>query len=298
MPIQPGYAQLILRRLDRSPASVGGSRVETQRGVKSMTDSPLLVELADGVLTLTLNRPERLNAFVPAMHEALAAAFERAEREEAIRAVLLTGAGRGFCAGQDLQERKFVPGEGPRDLGAGLDRYYNPLIRRMRALEKPVVAAVNGVAAGAGASLALACDVVIAARSSSFIQAFSRIGLVPDAGSTWFLPRLVGSARALGLALTGEGVPAEQAAAWGMIWKAVADESLMTEARALALRLAQGPTRGLGLIKRALNRSLDNDLHTQLDLERDTQREAGRTGDYREGVTAFLEKRPPRFTGG
>jgi len=262
-----------------------------------MTDTPLLVDLSEGVLTLTLNRPERLNAFVPALHEALAAAFLRAEREAPIRAVLLTGAGRGFCAGQDLQERKHVPGEGPRDLGAGLDRYYNPLIRRIRALEKPVVAAVNGVAAGAGMSLALACDIVLAARSASFIQAFSRIGLVPDAGSTWFLPRLAGSARALGLALTGEALPAEQAAAWGLIWKCVADDALMTEARALAQRLAQGPTKGLGLIKRALNRSAHNDLDTQLDLERDSQREAGRSEDYREGVAAFLEKRPPRFRG-
>ena len=262
-----------------------------------MTETPLLLDLSEGVLTLTLNRPERLNAFVPALHEALAAAFLRAERDAAIRAVLVTGAGRGFCAGQDLQERKFVPGEGPRDLGAGLDRYYNPLIRRIRALEKPVVAAVNGVAAGAGMSLALACDIVIAARSASFIQAFSRIGLVPDAGSTWFLPRLAGSARALGLALTGEALPAEQAAAWGLIWKCVADDALMTEARALAQRLAQGPTKGLGLIKRALNRSAHNDLDTQLDLERDTQREAGRSADYREGVSAFLEKRPPRFKG-
>ncbi|HVM77944.1 MAG TPA: 2-(1,2-epoxy-1,2-dihydrophenyl)acetyl-CoA isomerase PaaG [Stellaceae bacterium] len=262
-----------------------------------MTDSPLLLELSKGVLTLTLNRPERLNAFVPTMHEALAAAFARAEGEAAIRAVLVTGAGRGFCAGQDLQERKFAPGERPRDLGAGLDRYYNPLIRRIRALEKPVVAAVNGVAAGAGMSLALACDIVIAARSASFIQAFSRIGLVPDAGSTWFLPRLAGSARALGLALTGEALPAEQAAAWGLIWRCVADDALMTEARALAQRLAQGPTKGLGLIKRALNRSARNDLDTQLDLERDTQREAGRSEDYREGITAFLEKRAPQFKG-
>ena len=262
-----------------------------------MTEAPLLIEVAEGVATLTLNRPERLNAFTAALHEALAAALDRAARDPAIRALLITGAGRGFCAGQDLSERKLVPGAARPDLGQGLERYYNPLIRRLRGLEKPVVAAVNGVAAGAGAGLALACDIVIAARSASFIEAFSRIGLVPDAGNTWFLPRLVGSARAMAMALTGEAVAAERAAEWGLIWKAGADEVLMSEAHGLALRLAQGPTRALGLTKRALNRSGVNDLDAQLDLERDLQREAGLGGDYREGVAAFLEKRPPRFTG-
>ena len=261
-----------------------------------MSEEPLLVSVADGVATFTLNRPERLNAFTAALHEALASALVQAAVDETIRAVLITGAGRGFCAGQDLSERKPVPGE-TRDAGQGLERFYNPLVRRLRGLEKPVIAAVNGVAAGAGASLALACDIVIAANSASFIQAFSRIGLIPDAGSTWFLPRLLGSARAMALALTGEAVPAERAAEWGLIWKAVPDETLMSEAIALAARLAQGPTRAYGLIKRALGRSSVNTLDAQLNLERDLQREAGRTEDVREGVTAFLEKRPPRFTG-
>jgi 2-(1,2-epoxy-1,2-dihydrophenyl)acetyl-CoA isomerase len=262
-----------------------------------MTETPLLVAVADGVATLTLNRPERLNAFTAGLHEALAAALDRAASDPEIRALLITGAGRGFCAGQDLSERKPLIGGERRDLGEGLERYYNPLIRRLRGLEKPIVAAVNGVAAGAGAGLALACDIVIAARSASFIEAFSRIGLVPDAGNTWLLPRLVGCARAMAMALTGEAVPAEAAAQWGLIWKVVADEALMGEASGLALRLAQGPTRALGLTKRALNRSSANGLDAQLDLERDLQREAGLGDDYREGVAAFLEKRPPRFSG-
>jgi len=262
-----------------------------------MAEEPLLVAVADGVATLTLNRPERLNAFTAALHEALAAALERAARDETIRAVVITGVGRGFCAGQDLSERKPVPGVERRDAGQGLERYYNPLIRRLRGLEKPVIAAVNGVAAGAGASVALACDIVIAANSASFIQAFSRIGLVLDAGSTWFLPRLAGSARAMALALTGEAIPALRAAEWGLIWKSVPDETLMTEVGALATRLAQGPTHAYGLIKRALGRSSINSLDAQLNLERDLQREAGRTDDAREGITAFLEKRPPKFIG-
>lgn len=262
-----------------------------------MTEPLLLVTVAEGVATLTLNRPERLNALTAALHDELAAALERSAGDDAVRALLITGAGRGFCAGQDLSERKVMPVEGRRDLGQSLERYYNPLIHRLRGLEKPVVAAVNGVAAGAGAGLAFACDIVIAARSASFIEAFSRIGLVPDAGNTWFLPRLAGSARAMAMALTGEAVPAERAAEWGLIWKAVPDDALMTEARELALSLARGPTRALGLTKRALNRSSTNDLDAQLDLERDLQREAGLGEDYREGVAAFLEKRPPRFTG-
>ena len=262
-----------------------------------MTEPPLLVAVAEGVATLTLNRPDRLNAFTAALHEELSAAVERAAGDDAIRALLITGAGRGFCAGQDLSERRLMPVEGPRDLGETLERYYNPLIRRLRGIEKPVLAAVNGVAAGAGAGLAFACDIVIAARSASFIEAFSRIGLVPDAGNTFFLPRLAGSARAMAMALTGEAISAERAAEWGLIWKAVPDEALMSEARGLAARLARGPTRALGLTKRALNAAATNDLDQQLDLERDLQREAGRGEDYREGVAAFLEKRPPRFGG-
>jgi 2-(1,2-epoxy-1,2-dihydrophenyl)acetyl-CoA isomerase len=210
--------------------------------------------------------------------------------------VLITGAGKGFCAGQDLGDRNVAADE-DIDLGATLEANYNPLIRRLRALDKPTVCAVNGVAAGAGANLALACDIVLAARSARFIQAFCKIGLVPDSGGTYFLPRLVGEARAKGLALSGEPLSAEQAEAWGLVWKCVDDERLQAEARALAQRLAAGPTKGLGLIKRALHASFANDLDRQLDLERDLQREAGGSADYREGVSAFMQKRQPVFGG-
>jgi 2-(1,2-epoxy-1,2-dihydrophenyl)acetyl-CoA isomerase len=256
------------------------------------------VEETDGVAQVTLNRPDKLNAFNAEMHEALAAALDAAERERRIRAVLLTGAGRGFCAGQDLAARRALIESGANlDLGEGIERYYNPLARRLRAMSKPVVCAVNGVAAGAGANLALACDIVIAARSASFIQAFARIGLVPDTGGSWFLPRLVGEARARALLLLGDKVDAEEAARWGMIWRVVDDAVLMAEAGALARRLARAPTRTLGLIKRALLASGANSLDAQLDLERDLQREAGAGQDYREGVTAFFEKREPQFSG-
>jgi 2-(1,2-epoxy-1,2-dihydrophenyl)acetyl-CoA isomerase len=203
--------------------------------------------------------------------------------------VLLTGAGRGFCAGQDLSERNVAPGAAPIDLSVSLGSYYNPLVRRMRELPKPIVCAVNGVAAGAGANLALACDIVLAARSASFVQSFARLGLVPDSGGTYFLPRLVGTARAMGLALLAEPLPAEQAERWGLIWKVCDDASLMPEATALARRLAAGPTKGFGLIKRALYAGYA--LDAQLDLERDLQREAGFSEDYRKGVAAFMEKR-------
>jgi len=249
------------------------------------------------VLTLTLNRPEKLNALNPGMLEQLTRALERAKHESAIRAVLLTGAGRGFCTGQDLAERDVRPGAPPIDLSVSLGNYYNPLVRRMRELPKPIVCAVNGVAAGAGANLALACDLVIAARGASFVQAFARLGLVPDAGGSYFLPRLIGTARAMGLALLADKLSAEQAAEWGLIWKVVEDASLASEARTLAQRLASGPTRGYGLLKRALYASAGNSLDAQLDLERDLQREAGTSDDYREGVTAFKEKRTPRFAG-
>ena len=257
---------------------------------------PVLVETDGPVLKVTLNRPDKLNSFNEAMHLALRAAVGRAEVEADIRAVLLTGAGRGFCAGQDLGDRN-VGADQELDLGATIEAFYNPLIRRLRALEKPVVCAVNGVAAGAGANLALACDIVLAARSAKFIQAFCRIGLVPDSGGTYFLPRLVGEARARALALTGEVVTAEQAMAWGLVWQVIEDDRLQAEASTVARRLADGPTRGLGLIKRALNASLGNGLDAQLDLERDLQREAGATRDYREGVAAFLAKRPAVFRG-
>ena len=262
-----------------------------------MGETTLRVERDGAVATLTLNRPDKLNSLNEAMHRELREALDGIERDASVRAVLLTGAGRGFCAGQDLGDRVMAAGE-DIDLGATLDSTYIPLVRRLRGLEKPVVCAVNGVAAGAGANLALACDLVLAARSARFIQAFCKIGLVPDSGGTYFLPRLVGDARARAQALLGEPVSAEQAEAWGLIWKAVDDNRLQDEAPALARRLAAGPTRGLGLIKRALNASPANDLDFQLDLERDLQREAGRTTDYREGVSAFTQKRPPVFRGG
>src|SRR3954470_21059805 len=257
----------------------------------------VLFSLDAGVLTLTLNRPEKLNALNAEMLEQLARALERAKHESEIGAVLLTGAGRGFCTGQDLAERDVRPGAPPIDLSISLGNHYNPLVRRMRELPKPIVCAVNGVAAGAGANLALACDLVIAARSASFVQAFSKLGLVPDAGGSYILPRLVGTARAMGLALLAEKLSAEQAAEWGLIWRVVDDAMLGDEARGIAQHLAQGPTKGYGLLKRAMYASAANSLDAQLALERDLQREAGLTDDYREGVTAFKEKRTPRFTG-
>jgi 2-(1,2-epoxy-1,2-dihydrophenyl)acetyl-CoA isomerase len=251
----------------------------------------ILISLEAGVQTITLNRPDKLNAFLPEMHQELRRALEQALDDEAIRAVLLTGAGRAFCAGQDLSQRKVDPGAAPIDLSVSLGSYYNPLVRRLRELPKPVVCAVNGVAAGAGANIALACDVVLAARSASFVQSFARLGLVPDSGGTWFLPRLVGPARAMGLALLAEPLPAQDAERWGLIWKVVDDAQLMSEATALARKLAAGPTKGYGLIKRALQASQGNSLDAQLELERDLQREAGFSEDYRKGVAAFFEKK-------
>ena len=257
----------------------------------------VLVSVEAGVQTLTLNRPEKLNALNPEMHQLLKAALERARDEAAVRAVLLTGAGRGFCAGQDLSERNVAPGAAPIDLAVSLGSNYNPLVRKMRELPKPIVCAVNGVAAGAGANLALACDLVLAARSASFIQSFSKIGLVPDSGGTYFLPRLVGSARAMGLALLGDKLSAEDAGRWGLIWKVVEDANLMDECTAAARSLAAGPTKAYGLIKKAFYASASNTLDAQLDLERDLQREAGYSEDYREGVAAFMQKRKPAFKG-
>ena len=261
-----------------------------------MDEDPVLVERREGWRVLILNRPDRLNSFNEAMHERLMAALLEAEADEGCRALLLTGAGRGFCAGQDLSNRVFEPGVTP-DLTKTIERWYNPLVRKLRSFRMPIVCAVNGVAAGAGANIALACDIVLAARSAKFIQAFAKIGLLPDSGGTWFLPRLVGSARARGLALLAEPLPAEKAEAWGLIWKAVDDESLMIEAEKLAAHLATQPTIGLALMKQALDASWGNTLDRQLDLERDLQGEAGRTPDYAEGVSAFFAKRAPSFTG-
>ena len=263
-----------------------------------MTQSEtVLISLEGGVLKLTLNRPDKLNSFNEEMHRALRAGFERAADDLDVRALLLTGSGRGFSAGQDLGDRDPRKGGGAPDLGATLETFYNPTLRLIRAIEKPIVCAVNGVAAGAGANIAFACDIVFAARSAKFIQAFSKIGLVPDAGGSWSLARILGEPRAKALALLAEPVDAETAAAWGLIWKAVDDASLLDEATATAARLAVGPTRGLGLTKRAIQAAAMNSLDVQLDLERDMQREAGRTADYAEGVVAFLEKRKPEFSG-
>lgn len=261
------------------------------------TPPVLLESLERGVLTLTLNRPDRFNAFNIELHAALARALSRAHSDDACRAVLLTGAGRGFCAGQDLSDRSVAPGAGRPDLGESLEQRYNPLIRTIKALPKPIVCAVNGAAAGAGANIALACDIVVAAKSAKFLQAFARIGIVADSGGTWTLPRLIGEARARAAILLAEPIGAEQAEAWGMIHRAVDDEALASEARAIAEKLASGPTYGYALIKQALNASPDNTLDAQLDLERDLQRKAGSSDDYVEGVRAFMEKRAPNFTG-
>nr|WP_181955408.1 2-(1,2-epoxy-1,2-dihydrophenyl)acetyl-CoA isomerase PaaG [Raoultella terrigena] len=262
-----------------------------------MVEAFILSTVEQGVMTINLNRPDRLNSFNDVMHQQLAECLTQAERDDSVRCLLITGAGRGFCAGQDLNDRNVDPSGPAPDLGLSVERFYNPLVRRLAALPKPVIAAVNGVAAGAGATLALGCDIVLAARSASFVMAFSRLGLVPDCGGSWFLPRVAGRARAMGLALLGEKLSAEQAAQWGMIWQLVEDAELADVSLQLARHLAAQPTFGLGLIKQALLAAETNGLDAQLDLERDYQRMAGRSADYREGVSAFLAKRPPQFSG-
>lgn len=261
-----------------------------------MDESPILVDQREGYRVITFNRPQRLNACNEAMLTALKAALAEAEADSSCRALLLTGAGRGFCAGQDLNDRLAKAGEATV-LGGAQEAFYNPLVRQLRALPFPVIAAVNGVAAGAGANIALACDIVLAARSANFIQSFAKIGLIPDSGGTWNLPRLVGPARARALMLLAEPLPANKAEAWGMIWKTLDDALLMAEAEKLCEHFASAPTAGLALTKRALDAAWTNDLSAQLDLERDLQREASLTPDYAEGVRAFMEKRLPQFTG-
>jgi 2-(1,2-epoxy-1,2-dihydrophenyl)acetyl-CoA isomerase len=262
-----------------------------------MTYEHIIFSSEGGIARITLNRPERLNSFNDAMHAEVRDVLSRVRGDSALRVLLLTGAGRGFCAGQDLGDRAVAPGSEPVDLGASIERNYKPLILSLRALPLPIVCAVNGVAAGAGANLALACDLVIAARSAVFIQAFCRIGLIPDSGGTYFLPRLVGGARAMGLSLLGDKLPADQAAEWGLIWQCVEDAELAPAVEKLLSTLAVAPTAGLAAAKRALNASAGNSLEAQLDLERDLQRALGYGADYREGVAAFAEKRAPRFTG-
>jgi 2-(1,2-epoxy-1,2-dihydrophenyl)acetyl-CoA isomerase len=257
----------------------------------------ILFEIAGSVATLTLNRPDKLNSFTSAMHRDLRDAMQRVRSDSSVRVLLITGAGRGFCAGQDLGERVMSGNPAGHDVGATLEENYNPLVLGLRALPIPVVCAVNGVAAGAGCNFALAADIVIAARSAKFIEAFSRIGLIPDAGGTYVLPRLVGMARAMGLAMLAEPLSAEQAEAWGLIWKCVEDDQLAAEAGKLTAALAAGPTSAYALIKQALYASANNSIEQQLAMEARLQREAGRTADFKEGVQAFLEKRQAKFVG-
>jgi 2-(1,2-epoxy-1,2-dihydrophenyl)acetyl-CoA isomerase len=262
-----------------------------------MTYENILFDLSNGIARVTLNRPDKLNSFTATMHNELAHVLSRLETEGGARVLVLTGAGRGFCAGQDLSERQMSAGGTPPDLGETIDKFYAPLVRRLHALPIPVVVGVNGVAAGAGANLALAGDIVIAKASASFIQSFCRLGLIPDTGGTYILPRLVGRARAMGLSMLGDKLSAQQAQDWGLIWQCVPDAEFDAALEKLATDFACAPTRGLASTKRAIHASLSNDLSTQLDLERDLMRELGRSADYAEGVAAFLDKRQPRFRG-
>ncbi len=260
-----------------------------------MSDT-ILVEDHGNWVEITLNRPDRLNSFTDEMHLALRAALESA-RDNGARAVLLTGSGRGFCAGQDLGDRDPSKMDGPPDLGHTIATFYNPLIRLIRSLEFPVICAVNGVAAGAGANIALACDIVLATKSAKFIQSFAKVGLIPDAGGSWSLTHLLGEARAKGLALTAQPLMAQQAADWGLIWRAVEDGKLMEEARELAVQFANGPTLGLGMTKELIQQAATNSFDDHIELEAKAQKICGESADYAEGVTAFLQKRKPKFTG-
>ncbi|HSU60945.1 MAG TPA: 2-(1,2-epoxy-1,2-dihydrophenyl)acetyl-CoA isomerase PaaG, partial [Bryobacteraceae bacterium] len=250
----------------------------------------ILFEVRDAAARLTLNRPEKLNSFNVQMHLEIQAALDEVTSNAGVRALLLTGAGRAFSAGQDLSDRAVAPGK-PVDLGASIEMYYAPLVRRLRSLPVPIVCGVNGVAAGAGANVALACDLVIAAKSASFIESFSKIGLIPDTGGTYFLPRLIGTARAMGLAMLGDKITAEEAASWGLIWRCIDDAEFRPAVDAVVKQLAAGPTRALARIKQAIYASGNNTFDQQLDLERDFMRELGDSNDFREGAVAFLEKR-------
>ena len=262
-----------------------------------MSYQNILFDVRDGIARLTLNRPDRLNSFNVAMHGEVREVLAGLQTGSQARVLVITGAGRGFCAGQDLGDRAVAPGGAAADLGESIEKYYKPLIMTLRNLPIPVICAVNGVAAGAGANIALACDLVIATRSASFIQAFCKLGLVPDSGGTWFLPRLVGTARAMGLALLGDKLSAEQAAQWGLIWRCVEDAEFAGVVDALARQLAAAPTKGLARTRQAIHESWDRSLEAQLDIERDYQRELGHTADYAEGVAAFTQKRTPEFKG-
>jgi 2-(1,2-epoxy-1,2-dihydrophenyl)acetyl-CoA isomerase len=254
-------------------------------------------QIDGGIATLTLNRPDRLNSFTTAMHREVRDALANVKTDPTVRVLLLTGAGRGFCAGQDLSDRAVEPGVQGVDLGYSVETYYAPLVLALKSLPMPVICAVNGVAAGAGANLALACDIVLAGKSASFVEVFCKLGLIPDTGGTWHLPRLVGPARAMGMAMLGEKITAEKAEQWGLIWKCVADEALMDEAITMARHFAAAPTKGLAFTKKAFQASYANTLEEQLKLEGQMMRELGYSHDYREGVAAFLAKRAPHFTG-
>lgn len=258
---------------------------------------PVLLEFRESVAILTLNRPDSLNSFNTDIHQEMRTILSHVSEKTSVRALVITGAGRSFSAGQDLSDPDVIPSTESPDLGQVLEKNYNPMLRTIRNLPIPVICAVNGVAAGAGASLALVCDIVLAARSASFIQAFCKIGLIPDAGGTWTLPRLAGTARAKGMAMLGDKISAEQAENWGMIWRCIDDEQLMEETMKLAHHLATQPTKGLALIKQAIHASETNTFSKQLDLESNLQRKAGCTKDYQEGITAFMEKRKPTFKG-
>lgn len=257
----------------------------------------IIAEEKNGVGYLTFNRPKALNSFNVDMHREVAEVLNLWTKNPDVRCVVISGEGRGFCAGQDLGDRVVDPNAEAPDLGYSIETYYNPLIKTIVNMPKPVICAVNGVAAGAGANIALACDLVIAAKSANFVQAFCRLGLVPDSAGTWFLPRAVGHARAMGLALLGDKLPAETAKEWGMIWDVVEDAELKTKVTEIAERLAKQPTFGLSLIKKAIHQSSNNTFDEQMLLERDLQRIAGRSEDYREGVQAFMNKREPNFKG-